>query len=176
MQVITAPVVSFVDFIVNQVIVGMLLWPKRITVPILSWNGVLPANDADVDLEVERLSGRQQGVVRVSVLQAKELKAYDAMGECGRARDSRGGREGKMQACVSGGISADSTSASACLPAGQPAESHNPCLFASRAIVFMLAGRYNRFSVSVTAVSFDFCPFPSPPFAQHPFSPILGVT
>ncbi len=28
----TAPIVSFVNFIVQEVIVGMLVWPKRITV------------------------------------------------------------------------------------------------------------------------------------------------
>jgi hypothetical protein len=49
-------------------------------VPILSWDGVLPANDPDVDLEVERLNGRQQGVIRVHVIQAKDLKSYDTLG------------------------------------------------------------------------------------------------
>lgn len=31
-QIVTVPLLSFIDLVVNQVIVGMLLWPKRITV------------------------------------------------------------------------------------------------------------------------------------------------
>jgi len=69
---------------VKEVIVGMLLWPKRITVPILGTGGVLTdilqhPPMPDVDLEVERLNGRQQGVVKVTVLSAKDLKSYDAL-------------------------------------------------------------------------------------------------
>lgn len=50
-------------------------------VPLLSWDGVMPANDPEVDLEVERLNGRPKGVIKVHVIQAKELKAYDTLGE-----------------------------------------------------------------------------------------------
>ncbi|KAF8057744.1 SYT2 [Scenedesmus sp. PABB004] len=80
-QIVTVPIVSFVDMIVQQVIVGMLLWPKRVTVPILSWDGVMPVDDPAVDLEVERLNGRQQGVIKVHVICAKELNSYDSMGK-----------------------------------------------------------------------------------------------
>jgi hypothetical protein len=41
----------------------------------------MPANDPEVDLEVERLNGRPKGVVKVHVIQAKDLKAYDTIGE-----------------------------------------------------------------------------------------------
>jgi hypothetical protein len=50
-------------------------------VPLLSWDGFMPANDPDVDLEVERLNGRPKGVIKVHVIQAKDLKAYDTLGE-----------------------------------------------------------------------------------------------
>jgi hypothetical protein len=50
-------------------------------VPLLSWDGFMPANDPDVDLEVERLNGRPKGVIKVHVIQAKDLKAYDTIGE-----------------------------------------------------------------------------------------------
>jgi hypothetical protein len=53
-------------------------------VPLLSWDGVMPANDPDVDLEVERLNGRPKGIIKVHVIQAKDLKAYDTMGEAAR--------------------------------------------------------------------------------------------
>jgi hypothetical protein len=79
-SVTTAPITAFVNFIVKEVLVGMLVWPKRITVPILSSNGVLPANDPAIDLECERLMGRVRGVVRVDVIKAKGIKAYDAIG------------------------------------------------------------------------------------------------
>lgn len=143
-SVTTAPITSFVNFIVKEVLVGMFLWPKRLTVggrrvgqaglapewskalapphrrrrhangpslnactpppthhrhhrhhhhdhdhrhhhfpcpqvPILSSNGFLPANDPAIDLEVERLAGRVRGVVRVEVIKAKGLKAYDTL-------------------------------------------------------------------------------------------------
>jgi hypothetical protein len=157
-SVITAPIVAFVNYLVNIVLVGMLLWPKRITVrrvgtggpgragegqdqpgsgpktiqedawgvgecvlpsllhlmyapavkhgcapgepsygscscsqtmasllllppqvPLLSWNGFLPANDPDIDTDVERLEGRPQGVVKVSVIRAKDLKSFDVV-------------------------------------------------------------------------------------------------
>ncbi len=46
----------------------------------------MPTNDPVVDLEVERLSGRQQGVIKVHVIQAKELKSYDTLtGVCSDA-------------------------------------------------------------------------------------------
>jgi hypothetical protein len=51
-------------------------------VPLLSWDGVMPANDPDVDLEVERLNGRPKGIIKVHVIQAKDLKAYDTIGKC----------------------------------------------------------------------------------------------
>jgi hypothetical protein len=47
----------------------------------LSSNGILPANDPAIDLEVERLMGRVRGVVKVDVIKAKGLKAYDTMGK-----------------------------------------------------------------------------------------------
>jgi hypothetical protein len=83
-SVTTAPIVAFINFVVKEVIVGMLLWPRRVTVPILGTGGVLTGIMGhppmpDVDLEVERLNGRQQGVVKVTVLAARELKAYDAI-------------------------------------------------------------------------------------------------
>lgn len=83
-SVTTAPIVAFINFIVKEVIVGMLLWPKRLTVPILGTGGVLTdimnhPPMPDVDLEVERLNGRQQGVIKVTVLSARELKAYDSL-------------------------------------------------------------------------------------------------
>jgi hypothetical protein len=40
---------------------------------------VFPKEDPVIDLEVERLAGRQQGVVRVHVISAKELKSYDTL-------------------------------------------------------------------------------------------------
>lgn len=80
----TAPIVAFINFVVKEVIVGMLLWPKRVTVPILGTGGVLTdimghPPMPDVDLEVERLNGRQQGVIKVTVLSARDLKAYDTL-------------------------------------------------------------------------------------------------
>lgn len=72
----TAPIIAFVNFIVQEVIVGMLLWPNRVTVPILELLGPV---DPDIALEVERLNGRQRGVVKVQVLAARELKAFDAL-------------------------------------------------------------------------------------------------
>jgi hypothetical protein len=42
----------------------------------------MPANDPDVDLEVERLNGRPKGIIKVHVIQAKDLKAYDTIGKC----------------------------------------------------------------------------------------------
>lgn len=49
-------------------------------VPILGSNGwVFPKENPVIDLEVERLAGRQQGVVRVHVVSAKELKSYDTL-------------------------------------------------------------------------------------------------
>lgn len=144
-QVVTAPITAFVGFIVD-LIVGMFLWPKRLTVstlleaevgfaqslritthliahahtaftvqahsnavrwpahscqslhklisgialaghtanhmqvPILGSAGwVFPKEDPVIDLEVERLAGRQQGVIRVHVISAKELKSYDTL-------------------------------------------------------------------------------------------------
>ncbi|WIA11325.1 hypothetical protein OEZ85_011448 [Tetradesmus obliquus] len=79
-SVMTAPIRAFVDMIINM-IVGWYLWPSRLTVPLLSWDGVMPANDPEVDLEVERLNGRPKGVIKVHVIQAKELKAYDTLGK-----------------------------------------------------------------------------------------------
>eukprot|EP00882_Tetradesmus_deserticola_P006163 GHRQ01006488.1.p1 GENE.GHRQ01006488.1~~GHRQ01006488.1.p1 ORF type:complete len:665 (+),score=277.92 GHRQ01006488.1:457-2451(+) len=79
-SVMTAPIRAFVDMIINM-IVGWYLWPSRLTVPLLSWDGWLPANDPDVDLEVERLYGRPKGIIRVHVIQAKDLKAYDTVGK-----------------------------------------------------------------------------------------------
>lgn len=77
--VVTAPITAFVGFIVD-LIVGMFLWPKRLTVPILGSAGwVFPKEDPVIDLEVERLAGRQQGVVRVHVINAKQLKSYDTL-------------------------------------------------------------------------------------------------
>jgi hypothetical protein len=49
---------------------------------------VFPKEDPVIDLEVERLAGRQQGVVRVHVISAKELKSYDTLtGEPGGGGD-----------------------------------------------------------------------------------------
>eukprot|EP00879_Flechtneria_rotunda_P017918 GHRR01018780.1.p1 GENE.GHRR01018780.1~~GHRR01018780.1.p1 ORF type:complete len:574 (+),score=155.68 GHRR01018780.1:228-1949(+) len=78
--VVTAPVRFFVDKIIDM-IVSWFLWPNRFPVPILSWNGWLPANDPSIDLEVERMSGRQQGVIKVHIIQAKELNNYDTIGK-----------------------------------------------------------------------------------------------
>ena len=73
----TAPIIAFVNFIVQEVIVGMLLWPNRITVPILELLGPV---DPDIALEVERLNGRQRGVIKVQVLAGRELKVRKAGG------------------------------------------------------------------------------------------------
>ncbi|KAI8474104.1 MAG: hypothetical protein J3K34DRAFT_456945 [Monoraphidium minutum] len=78
-SITTAPIVGFVNYIVKEVLVGMLLWPKRFTVPILSSNGILPAGDPEIDLEVERLMGRVRGVIKVDVIRAKGLKSYDSV-------------------------------------------------------------------------------------------------
>jgi len=40
----------------------------------------MPLNDPAIDLEVERLMGRVRGVIKVEVVKAKGLKAYDTMG------------------------------------------------------------------------------------------------
>lgn len=40
---------------------------------------MFPKEDPVIDLEVERLAGRQQGVVRVHVISAKGLKSYDTL-------------------------------------------------------------------------------------------------
>eukprot|EP00877_Chromochloris_zofingiensis_P004904 jgi/Chrzof1/14414/Cz09g02020.t1 len=74
-----APIVAFVNFIIREVIVGMLLWPNRITVPLLSEGGIMPLGDPEIDLEVERLNGRQRGVIKVVVIQAKDLRSYDTL-------------------------------------------------------------------------------------------------
>jgi hypothetical protein len=39
----------------------------------------MPANDEDIDLEVERLSGRPQGIIKVHVISAKGLKSFDTL-------------------------------------------------------------------------------------------------
>lgn len=57
----------------------LLLPIYLLQIPLLSWDGVMPANDPIVDLEVERLNGRAQGVIKVSIIQAKELKSYDTL-------------------------------------------------------------------------------------------------
>ena len=54
--------------------------PPPPQVPILSSNGIMPANDPAIDLEVERLMGRVRGVVKVDVIKAKGIKAYDTTG------------------------------------------------------------------------------------------------
>lgn len=77
-DMVTLPVTTLVDVVIN-LIVGMLQWPNRVTVPLLSSNGVMPANDPKIDLEVERLSGRVRGVVRATVIRAKGLKSYDKL-------------------------------------------------------------------------------------------------
>jgi len=77
--VITSPIINFIEMMVNTVAVPMLLWPNRITVPLLSWDGVMPANDEDIDIEVERLSGRPQGIIKVHVISAKGLKSFDTL-------------------------------------------------------------------------------------------------
>ena len=39
----------------------------------------MPANDENIDIEVERLSGRPQGIIKVHVISAKGLKSFDTL-------------------------------------------------------------------------------------------------
>lgn len=39
----------------------------------------MPLGDPEIDLEVERLNGRQRGVIKVVVIQAKDLRSYDTL-------------------------------------------------------------------------------------------------
>eukprot|EP00798_Chlamydomonas_sp_ICE-L_P011464 gene11464-34178_t len=63
----------FINWVVNDVIINMLVWPQRLVVPIL------PNNPA-MDLEIERMSYRCQGVVKVKVIKATGLRSADDFG------------------------------------------------------------------------------------------------
>lgn len=65
---------AFLDPLIRETMVDMLLWPQRIVVPII-WG------DPEVDKAVEEMQLRNQGVLRVTVDRCSNLNSYDIGGK-----------------------------------------------------------------------------------------------
>eukprot|EP00200_Dunaliella_tertiolecta_P001773 CAMPEP_0202346946 /NCGR_PEP_ID=MMETSP1126-20121109/5518_1 /ASSEMBLY_ACC=CAM_ASM_000457 /TAXON_ID=3047 /ORGANISM="Dunaliella tertiolecta, Strain CCMP1320" /LENGTH=747 /DNA_ID=CAMNT_0048938425 /DNA_START=160 /DNA_END=2400 /DNA_ORIENTATION=+ len=65
-------ITTFVNKIIRNQMVNMLVWPQRLVVPIL--------NTPQMEYEMERLSFRAQGIMKVHVIQARGLPVADIVG------------------------------------------------------------------------------------------------
>ncbi|PNH08684.1 Synaptotagmin-2 [Tetrabaena socialis] len=68
-----AAVTPIVDYFIKEAITGMLVWPQRLVVPILQ-------ETEEDKVAIMRLMRRHQGVLRVCVVVAKELRMQDGQG------------------------------------------------------------------------------------------------
>ncbi|KAJ9533893.1 hypothetical protein QJQ45_026980 [Haematococcus lacustris] len=71
-QYIAGVVKPFINHVIDNVLLNMLVWPQRLVVPVLP--------DEDMAVHVARLAYRSQGVLRVTVISAKELRKTDTFG------------------------------------------------------------------------------------------------
>uniref|UniRef100_A0A7S0RQP9 C2 domain-containing protein n=1 Tax=Chlamydomonas leiostraca TaxID=1034604 RepID=A0A7S0RQP9_9CHLO len=71
-QYVAGIVKPFINYVINNVIVNMFVWPQRFVVPIIG--------SEEMAVEVAKLAYRSRGVLKVRVIQASGLKKVDVIG------------------------------------------------------------------------------------------------
>lgn len=73
---VASVVKPFINFVVNSVILNMLVWPKRLVVPVLPLDKLGP----EVQMAVARMNCYHKGLLKVELLDGFDIKAMDFSG------------------------------------------------------------------------------------------------